>query len=374
MEIILGKSYHETGISWFLNFHFILNKFSRDIFIYSIFCNIIIDMSLKAGKITPEILKEMLKKIECSSQDLVIGPSYGIDGAVLKIGEELVAVASDPITFTSKDNVYYLFACNINDLICMGAKPEFLGMNVLFGEGITKAEVAMTFNEIARFSKEFNICVVTGHTEVTPYVKETILSGFIFGRVIKEVSPHKILPGDLIVQLRGVAIEGTCIIAREKAGDLIRNFSPEFVERCKDFLFEPGISLYSIGIKLLENYEIHNLHDPTEGGIITALYEALSASGCGGVVYVDRIHIYEETAKICNYYGINPLGVISSGSLVVFASPAESERMCSDFEREGIPAEVIGEVTAPGTGVWLQKDGSREELKPFLRDEILEIL
>ena len=48
--------------------------------------------------------------------------------------------------------------------------------------------------------------------------------------------------------------------------------------------------------------------------------------------------------------------------------------MCSDFEREGIPAEVIGEVTAPGTGVWLQKDGSREELKPFLRDEILEIL
>jgi len=100
----------------------------------------------------------------------------------------------------------------------------------------------------------------------------------------------------------------------------------------------------------------------------------LSASGCGGVVYVDRIHIYEETAKICNYYGINPLGVISSGSLVVFASPAESERMCSDFEREGIPAEVIGEVTAPGTGVWLQKDGSREELKPFLRDEILEIL
>lgn len=337
-------------------------------------CNIIINMPLKPGKVAPELLEQILKKLKCESPHLLVGPAYGVDGAIISINDKMVAVSSDPITFTSVDNVYYLFACNINDLISMGARPEFFGINVLFHEGVTEEDVIRTFDEISRFSKAFQLCVITGHTEVTPGLKDTILSGFIMGRVVREVSPLKVKPGHFICQIKGVAIEGTCIIAREKFQELLDNFGFDFASNCKNFLVNPGICLYDVGLRLITEYDVKNLHDPTEGGILTALYEALVAAGLGGIIHSDRIIVYEETRKLCEYYRIDPLGLISSGSIIAFAEPEEAERICREFEKEGIPARIIGEVTSRDSGIILEEGGRRRKLTPFSRDQILEVL
>ncbi|MDI6851180.1 MAG: AIR synthase-related protein [bacterium] len=331
-------------------------------------------MPLKPGKVPPDLLKLALEKLEVSSEDILIGPRYGVDGAIVKVKNPHLALTSDPITFTSKDSVYYLMACNINDLISMGARPLYLSVNLLFYEGATEEEVLNTFEELGAYSKKFNVSVITGHTEVTPGLKSTILSGFMVGQVVREVSPEKIRVGDVIVQVKGVAIEGTSIISREKQDELVKVFGEPFVKRCQDFLYDPGICLFDVGIKLIENYEIHNLHDPTEGGIVTALFESIQASGLGAFIDGDRIIIYSETKKLSEHYRIDPLGLIASGSLIVFTEKREAERICDDLRRENIPAEIIGEVREKEADILIKKQQVLKKLAPFERDQILEVL
>ena len=331
-------------------------------------------MPLKPGKIPPDLLKLALEKLKVTSEDILVGPKYGVDGAVVKVKNPLLALTSDPITFTSKDSVFYLMACNINDLISMGAKPLYLSVNLLFYEGVTEEEVLNTFEELGFYSKKFNVPVITGHTEVTPGLKSTILSGFMVGQVVKEVSPEKVRVGDVIVQVKGVAIEGTSIISREKQDELAKVFGEPFVKRCKDFLYEPGICLFDVGVKLIENYDIRNFHDPTEGGIVTALFESLQASGLGAFIDGDKIIVYSETKILSEYYRIDPLGLIASGSLIVYTEKREAERICSDLGKENIPAEIIGEVREKEAGILIKKQHTLKELTPYERDQILEVL
>lgn len=331
-------------------------------------------MTLKPGKLPPEILKEVLKSLPCNSLDVIIGPQYGVDGALVSLGGKRYAFTSDPITFTSKEAVYYLFSVNINDTISMGARPEFFALNLLFREGVSQDEIERIFKEIAQYSSLYNICIITGHTEVTPGLKSDILSGFMFGSVIRDLGPEKIREKDVIVQIKGVAIEGTAILAREKESELLREFGFEFVQRCKSFLFDPGICLYGVGLEVLEKFSIHSLHDPTEGGIQTAIYEVLQAANMGAEIFEDEILIYEETREISNFFKINPLGLISSGCLLAILEEDEGDKLCGHLNSLGIPARIVGKVLGPGSGIFLIKDGKREELRPFERDQILEVL
>ncbi len=329
---------------------------------------------MKAGKVDPQILNSLLDKLKTRSSDVLIGPAFGVDAAVLKIGDTLVSVTSDPITFTSKDNVYYLFSCNINDLISMGAKPAFLGVNVLLSEDVTEEELKRLFEEFATYSEKFGISVITGHTEVTPGLKNTILSGFMMGRVIKEVNPYKIHIGDAIIQIKGVAIEGTSILSREKEKELKKRFGEDFINRCKNFLYDPGICLYDVGLYLLENFDIHALHDPTEGGILSALYEVLVAANVGAYIDADEIFVYEETKMICDYFHIDPLGLISSGCILAFAEKEEAKKICESLKERGIFARGVGEVKEEKDGIFIKRKGELKELRPYERDQILEVL
>lgn len=331
-------------------------------------------MKLKTGKLPPEFLRELVESLPCKSEQILIGPHYGVDGALVMLKEGKYVFTSDPITFTSRESVYYLFAVNINDTISMGAKPEFLAVNLLLREGITEEEVRIIFKEIAYYSNLYNVSVVTGHTEITPGLRNNVLSGFMVGKSLRYVSPEKVRPGDVIVQVKGIAIEGTSIIAREKESLLSEKFGQDFVERCKEFLFNPGICLYDVGLEILEKFEIHNLHDPTEGGIQTAIYETLTASNAGGDILGDEIIVYEETKKICDFFGINPLGLISSGTLIVILEEQEGLKMQDFLKARGIPSRIIGKVLPQEEGIHMRIKGKRKPLKPFKRDEILEVL
>jgi hydrogenase maturation factor len=57
-------------------------------------------MPLKPGKIPPELLKECLRKLEITSEDILVGPKYGVDGAIVKIKSPIIAFTSDPIPYT----------------------------------------------------------------------------------------------------------------------------------------------------------------------------------------------------------------------------------------------------------------------------------
>ena len=88
------------------------------------------------------------------------------------------------------------------------------------------------------------------------------------------------------------------------------------------------------------------MHDATEGGILGAVWEVAECSGLGVDVYVEAIPVKEETKKICKAMGIDYLGLISSGTMIIAAD--NGGELVEKLKAEGIEAAVIGKLTDGG--------------------------
>jgi hydrogenase maturation factor len=97
------------------------------------------------------------------------------------------------------------------------------------------------------------------------------------------------------------------------------------------------------------------------------------ASKLGVDVWYDQIPISEETAALCAFYAIDPLGTFASGSLLIASDPSISEEIIDQLQAEGINAARIGRFTDPDEGIYMIKNGSRVPLPHYNQDEISKI-
>jgi hydrogenase maturation factor len=203
-----------------------------------------------------------------------------------------------------------------------------------------------------------------------------ILSGHMIGEVKKEklVTTSGARSGDLLLLVKGVCIEGTSILAREKEAELLkRRVPPSLIRKAKRFIFDPGIDVLRPARIACEVASIHSMHDPTEGGVINGLIEMAWASEKEIEVDLEKVFIYKESRTLCQEFGLNPLGVIASGALLLAISPSDFSPLQKAFRRNSIPLQVIGKVKrGPARVLKIDRKGLKE-LKPFPRDEILKI-
>ncbi len=115
---------------------------------------------------------------------------------------------------------------------------------------------------------------------------------------------------------------------------------------------------------------VHAMHDPTEGGLATGLWEMAAAAGVGLEIDEAAIPILPETAALCAQFGLDPLGVIASGALLIACPPSETERILAALESERISAAPVGRAVGSGRGCTLVGPDSRHPLPTFTRDEI----
>jgi hydrogenase maturation factor len=176
-------------------------------------------------------------------------------------------------------------------------------------------------------------------------------------------------PGDVLLVTKGIAVEGTAIIAREKSDELAEVDEP-LLARCRDFLYDPGISVVQDAAVATAAGEVHAMHDPTEGGLATGLWELAEAGGLGLEIQEEAIPILPETATLCARLNLDPLGLIASGSLLLAVAPGDAPSIITALEGSGITATQIGHVTEPGGGIVLQSKSGERPLPQFERDEI----
>ena len=120
----------------------------------------------------------------------------------------------------------------------------------------------------------------------------------------------------------------------------------------------------------MQSGEVHAMHDPTEGGLATGLLELAQAADVGLLVEREKISVFPETEILCKELGLDPLGLIASGALLIAASPRDADRIREALRREGIPAESIGRTWEKGKGVKILTAGEMRDLPFFPRDEI----
>jgi hydrogenase maturation factor len=85
---------------------------------------------------------------------------------------------------------------------------------------------------------------------------------------------------------------------------------------------------------------------------------------------METIPIAELTRRICNAVGIDPLGLIGSGSLLICCRPEHAEGLCRKIRSEGIAVTPIGRVLEEGKGVEAFKNGRPAPWPTFEVDEI----
>lgn len=330
---------------------------------------------LSAGKLRPEILTKLLLHTS-RSDELVVGPAVGEDAAVIDQGNRYLVVTTDPITFATQRCGWYSVCINANDIAACGGTPRYYSAAIILPEKReTLADIEALFAEIAAACEELDVLWIGGHTEVSPAVNTIIVAGQMIGDVVPEhlCRSSDAQVGDALILVKAAAAEATAIIALEKAEEVSTAHGDDMMKRSQNFLLDPGISVVREAA-LARDFPVHAMHDPTEGGVATGIREMCTASNCGALVQASAITLLPETLALCQQFGLDPLGAISSGALLLTLPQEAVTDFLREYSAQGIPAAVIGEILPLDAKVQLQETNGRvSPLPEFVADEITKL-
>lgn len=336
------------------------------------------NVPLHAGKLPGPLLQRLIATYATRPDpDVIVPAGYGSDAAAIQISDRQIVVKSDPITFATEGVARYLVAVNANDIACMGGVPRWLTVVALLPEKTTtESSVKILFADLQTACNEAGVSLIGGHTEITLGLDRPLLIGTMIGIA----GPHGLIEpgnariGDDLYLTRWAGLEGTAILAIEHEDRLRVVLGDAIIDRAANLLHDPGIAVARDAASLIATGSVRGLHDPTEGGVATAIHELAEASGLGAEVQREAIPVLPETQAICAHYGIDPLGLISSGALLVAADPSARAALTEAALATGVPLTRIGALTEREHGLTLMDTSGQYPIPRYDADEITRVL
>lgn len=331
------------------------------------------EQTIQPGKLPLDLLSRLLDEIDIRDPRVVLGARAGEDAALIDFGDRYLVAKTDPITFATDLIGWYMVQVNANDIAVMGGTPRWLMTTLLLPDTTSESEVERIFKQVREACDALNITLIGGHTEITYDLPRPIAVGAMLGEVPKEraVLTSGARPGDSIVLTKAIAVEGTSILAREAVVDLLeRGVAQATIDRAREFLFGPSISVVPEAAIACDTVDVHAMHDPTEGGLSGGLVEMAAGANVGLLVDEEAIPVLPECREICSALGLDPLGLIASGSLLAAVPPSDVPTLKRALAREGISAQEIGTVVEPAVGLKVRLGEGIRNLPTFQRDEL----
>src|SRR5438093_8757810 len=272
--------------------------------------------SFRIGKIPPDsMVRAVYSHGGKPNPRLVLGPGIGRDTAVVRLAKELVVLTADPVTGTTKHIGEHSVHINANDIAATGARPVWYVCTLLLPPGTSEKTLARIMGGIDQASRSLGITVAGGHTEVTRRLENPLIAGFMIGELgSRTLSSSNMRIGDWILMTKTAGIEGSAILASEHSGRLKR-VKAETIRKAQSFVKQ--ISIVEEAMSISKTLGVHALHDPTEGGILNGLWEMAEASKLGIEIWAEKIPVAPATQVICLTLGLDPLKLMSSGTLLV---------------------------------------------------------
>ncbi|MDD6191395.1 MAG: AIR synthase family protein [Firmicutes bacterium] len=313
-------------------------------------------MILETGKLDSELLKKIVfGKIGYRSPLVRVRPGIGEDCAVMDFGDYDCIMSTDPISSAVSDIGKLAIHITCNDIASNGVEPLGIMLAVMLPEGTTDEDVEHIMAQAAEEAAALNVEIVGGHTEVTGAVNQPVIVSTAVGRCSAggSQSGNDMVPGDYIMMTKAAGLEGSGIIACDFESQLIKaEFAQEEIEEAKSFLnrvsvVREGVAAGKVGT--------HGMHDITEGGILGAIWEMCQISETGAEIWEENIPVEAVTEKICDLFDINPLRLISSGSMLIIVPEDKKDEMQDAMESAGVSATIIGRIKEKTDGVKLVK-------------------
>lgn len=326
---------------------------------------------MKIGKVPENVLKRaVFKQVRHRRPEVILHAGVGEDcGAAVLAPDEAFVFSTDPITGADQGMGTYAVHITANDLASAGAEPVGILTSILLPPGTREIKLRRIMEEIEAACRELQIEVMGGHTEVTDVVNKPVITVTGVGKVKRAeiVSTAGLRPGDELVMTKWAGLEGTAILAAEHREDLVQRLPEELVDTAAGFI--QYLSVVPDAAVAVQT-GVTAMHDVTEGGIFGALWEMGEASGVGIITDIQKIPIRQETIEICEFYGINPYQLISSGSMLIGCT--QGNLLVERLQEAGIPAAVIGRAVEGNDRVVMHGDEKRF-LEPAGSDEIYQV-
>ncbi|WP_324760628.1 AIR synthase family protein [Haloarcula montana] len=318
------------------------------------------------GKIDSRVFAEVIApKLGAQRDDVALGPRHGVDFGVLSIGDQAVALATDPISILPalgfERSGRIALDIVLTDVAVSGLAPTHFAITLTLPTEMTDTQLAATWDGIHQHARDLGVSIVGGHTARYEGVDYSWVGGGTalgVGSHDDLVRPDGADPGDDIVMTTGPGTEVAGLFATlfPSALGLPAETVATAQERVED------IFAVSDALTVVDACDPTALHDATEGGVVGGLTEM--ATGANVVFDVERsaAPVRPGVEAVCRAVDLDPWYISSAGTLLVTAPPAEARRAVEVLEATGTPAAVVGtvhETTEDDSGLVL--DGTRVE-------------
>jgi len=305
------------------------------------------------------------------SPDLLVAPSIGVDFGVVRLGEgsRSMIVSSDPVTGVEERIGWYAVNVSANDVATSGNRPRFLQSVMLLPDDADERMVARISSDMSRTAKALGIAIVGGHTELTPGLRRPIVMTTVFAFADSYITAAGARERDSILMTKSAAVEGTAILASEAKG-----LDAATVKRARGYFRK--LSVVEEAIAAYQTGHVHAMHDCTEGGVLGAVYEMSYASGLSFELDASSIPVSKETLGVCSALRLDPLRLISSGTLILSVEAGKEKEVAEAiWKRASTRATVVGRVRGGGRkAVLVGTDGTRMRIRQPPTDELWRVL
>ncbi|MBO4848090.1 MAG: AIR synthase family protein [Clostridia bacterium] len=322
---------------------------------------------MRIGKLTNEQLDRLiLSKFRHTRSEVVCAPSVGVDCTAVALERGLAVLSCDPITAAETGIGRLTVNVSCNDAAASGAEPIGLMVTFLLPPSVTEEEIDALADELTEAAAAANVDIIGGHTEITPAVTRIVTCATVIAQPVgpELITPKGMKDGDDIILTKHAGLEGALILA-DKLPEDAQLLSDE--ERAEVRSFVSLTNVVKEGLYAARN-GAHAMHDVTEGGVLGALWEMSTASGCGIDFVRSSIPVHPVTGKLCSHYGIDVYKLISSGSMLIAAE--DGKKLVRGLKKLGVDAAVIGRANA---GSRFVRDEAGRIVDPPEADEIYKI-
>ncbi|NRT78074.1 AIR synthase family protein [Clostridium beijerinckii] len=324
---------------------------------------------MKEGKLDFEDLRNIiLNNKTIKRKEVKIRNDVGEDCSIIDFGEYEGIFSTDPITGASENVGKLAVHINCNDIASAGGEPIGILVTILAPTSSTLQEINEIMKEINEEAAKINVEIIGGHTEVTSAVNKMVISVTVIGKNLKgkSVKTAGAQLGDDIIVTKTLGLEGTYILINDHKARIKKILSKEEIEFGSNLINK--LSVLREG-KIGGEFGVNSMHDITEGGLLGGLFEVAMASNKGFKIFKEKIPMLDITKKVCEEFKIDPLRLISSGSMLI--TTKNGTGLIKLLNESGIEASIIGKICE--SGALLIDDDIEIEVEAPKRDELFNI-
>jgi len=292
--------------------------------------------------------------VAAGNDDIVLGSSFGEDVALTKVGGDILASHVDPIVGAIGNIGWLAVHVACNDIAASGIPPRWVLLLVLVPDIGDEELLEQIMRDARHAADEIGVSIIGGHTGYSSNLSRPLVSVTALGNAGTRtpVRTGGAQRGDLVLVTKGIALEGTGILAVDFE-DIAKERGITDEERKEAVRLMNNVSVVREALVLAEQGATA-MHDVTRGGLLETLLEIAALSKKALTIDADCLPIDPVVRRFAQAFEFDPLKMISSGTLAVTIPPEKKEVLSKALDRIDIPHAFVGKVTE-GKGVSIRR-------------------